>query len=73
LGAWSYHNPVDITFGWGVLSELPRLLNGRRAVVVTFPQAKETGLFAQLHDLLGMLKQGLFRDNPFEEIHHESH
>jgi DNA-binding MarR family transcriptional regulator len=27
----------------------------------------------QLHDLLGMLKQGLFRDNPFEEIHHESH
>ena len=27
----------------------------------------------QLHDLLGQLKQGLLRHNPFEEMHHEPH
>ncbi len=60
--AWTYHNPVDITFGWGVLSELPRLLKGRRAVVVTFPQAKETGLLARLQSLLGQQWAGVIDD-----------
>jgi DNA-binding MarR family transcriptional regulator len=27
----------------------------------------------RLHDLLGLLKQGLLRDNPFEEVQHEPH
>ena len=48
-----YHNPVAITAGAGALAELPRILGGRRAVVVTFPEAEALGLTARLRELLG--------------------
>jgi len=51
-----------VTFGWGALSQLPSLLKGRRAVVVTFPQARETGLLAQIEALLGPLLAGVIDD-----------
>jgi phosphonate metabolism-associated iron-containing alcohol dehydrogenase len=62
MKVWKYHNPVDITFGWGSMSQLPKLLKGRRAVVVTFPQAKETGLLGQLQALLGKQLAGVIDD-----------
>jgi hypothetical protein len=48
-----YHNPVAIRFGAGALDELPAILAGRRAVVVTFPEAESLGLVARLRALLG--------------------
>lgn len=51
--SWRYHNPVAVRFGWDVLNELPALLAGRRAVLVTFPEAARTGLRARLTGLLG--------------------
>jgi phosphonate metabolism-associated iron-containing alcohol dehydrogenase len=50
---WSYHNPVAVRFGWGALDALPALLGGRRAVLVTFPEALHTGLRTRLATLLG--------------------
>ena len=62
MKTWSYHNPVAVTFGWGSLSQLPKLLKGRRAVVVTFPQAKDTGLLATLVALIGSQLTGVIED-----------
>jgi phosphonate metabolism-associated iron-containing alcohol dehydrogenase len=62
LNSWKYHNPVAVTFGWGVLSQLAKLLRGRRAVVVTFPQATDTGLLGQLKSLLGSQLAGVIDD-----------
>ena len=62
MSTWHFHNPVAVTFGWGALSQLPSLLKGRRAVVVTFPQARETGLLAQIEALLGPLLAGVIDD-----------
>jgi len=53
MQAWQYHNPVAVHFGWGVLEELPRVLGGRDAVVVTFPQARAAGLEERLRRMLG--------------------
>jgi phosphonate metabolism-associated iron-containing alcohol dehydrogenase len=51
----NYHNPVAITFGAGALSTLPGLIAGRKAVVVTFPEAEseEIGLAKRLKSLIG--------------------
>ena len=48
-----YHNPVAIRFGPGTLEDLPAVLRGRRAVVVTFPEAAALGLEARLRRVLG--------------------
>ncbi len=48
-----YHNPVAIRFGPGSLAELPEVLAGRRAVVVTFPEAPGLGLVDRLRSILG--------------------
>ena len=48
-----YHNPVAIQFGPGTLDDLPAVLRGRRAVVVTFPEAAALGLEARLRRVLG--------------------
>jgi phosphonate metabolism-associated iron-containing alcohol dehydrogenase len=53
LTHWKYHNPVEIHFGAGVLESLPRLLRGRSASIVTFPEAQGVGLLARLRALLG--------------------
>ena len=50
-----YHNPVAIRFGPGALQALPGILGPRRAVVVTFPEARGLGLVARLEQLLGPL------------------
>lgn len=48
-----YHNPVAIRLGAGAVEELPAVLAGRRAVVVTFPEAEALGLVARLRAVLG--------------------
>jgi alcohol dehydrogenase class IV len=48
-----YFNPVRSVYGPGALSSLPQLLGGRRALLVTFPEARSLGLVARLESLLG--------------------
>jgi phosphonate metabolism-associated iron-containing alcohol dehydrogenase len=50
---WQYHNPVAIHFGSGVLDSLPALLRGRKASIVTFPEAQGFGLLPRLKKLVG--------------------
>lgn len=49
----NYYNPVAITFGAGALSTLPALVSGRKAVLITFPEAEEAGLTRRVRALLG--------------------
>jgi phosphonate metabolism-associated iron-containing alcohol dehydrogenase len=48
-----YHNPVAMHFGAGSLDELPRILAGRRTVLVVFPEARALGLIDRLEQLVG--------------------
>lgn len=57
--AYRYHNPVAIVGGPGSIETLPALLAGRRAVLVTFPEAESLGLVARLRALLGDLLVGV--------------
>ncbi|MEO6746222.1 MAG: iron-containing alcohol dehydrogenase PsrA [Caldimonas sp.] len=50
---WQYQNPVAIHFGAGVLETLPKVLAGRKATLVTFPEAESFGLLPRLKTLLG--------------------
>ncbi|HEV7820562.1 MAG TPA: iron-containing alcohol dehydrogenase, partial [Burkholderiales bacterium] len=59
---WRYHNPVDVHFGAGALKELPRVLGGRKAVLVTFPEAAGFGLTKRVQELLGTSLLGVISD-----------
>ena len=48
-----FWNPVEINFGLGSIERLPGILNGRRAVVVTFPEAAQIGLVKRVRELCG--------------------
>ena len=54
-----FFTPVRSVFGAGALSSLPKLLAGRNAVVVTFPEARQFGLVDRLQGLLGDCMAGL--------------
>jgi phosphonate metabolism-associated iron-containing alcohol dehydrogenase len=47
-----YHNPVRSVFGAGALLSLPALLAGRKAALVTFPEARSLGLLARVEAVL---------------------
>ncbi|SFB38990.1 hypothetical protein SAMN04515620_16116 [Collimonas sp. OK607] len=51
--AQQFFNPVATHFGPGSLEELPRIVNGAKVVVVTFPEARSLGLVTKLESLLG--------------------
>jgi phosphonate metabolism-associated iron-containing alcohol dehydrogenase len=53
MTSWQYHNPVAVHFGAGCVDALPRLVAGRRATLVAFPEAADLGLTARLERLLG--------------------
>jgi len=57
-----YFNPVRSVYGAGALSSLPGRLDGQRAVVVTFPEARQLGLVARLEQLLGDRLAGVIDD-----------
>jgi phosphonoacetate hydrolase len=59
LTHWTYHNPVAIHFGAGVVETLPALLAGRKATLVTFPEAEGFGLLPRLRTLLGASLTGV--------------
>ena len=50
---WHFHNPVDLHAGVGSLAQLPQLLAGRPALLITFPEAAALGLQQKVADLLG--------------------
>ncbi|MGH6609972.1 MAG: iron-containing alcohol dehydrogenase PsrA [Burkholderiaceae bacterium] len=54
-----YQNPVAIRFNAGSIAELPDVLAGRNAVLVTFPEAGELGLTARLKLILGAALVGV--------------
>ncbi len=58
----NYFNPVHSVFGAGALSSLPSLLAGRRAVVVTFAEARVFGLLERLEAVLGDRLSGIVDD-----------
>jgi phosphonate metabolism-associated iron-containing alcohol dehydrogenase len=51
--SYRYHNPVAIRFGVGAIVELPAILAGRRAALVTFPEARALGFVDRLRAILG--------------------
>jgi phosphonate metabolism-associated iron-containing alcohol dehydrogenase len=53
MATWQYHNPVAVHFGAGVLNSLPSVLRGRKASIVTFPEARGFGLLSRLEKLAG--------------------
>ncbi len=62
-----YFNPVQTVHGAGALSSLPRLLAGRKAVLVTFPEARAVGLLERIEQVLGDRLVGVIdqvRPNP---------
>lgn len=62
MNNWEYHNPVAIHFGAGVLETLPKILRGRSASIVTFPEAESFGLLPRLRRLLGPALVGVIDD-----------
>ena len=67
--AWGYHNPVAVRFGWNALDQLPALVAGRRAVLVTFPEAAQSGLRERLTRLLGAALSEVIEDiDPNPEV-----
>lgn len=48
-----FFNPVHSVYGPGALASLPGLLAGRKAMLVTFPEARQLGLVDRLQALLG--------------------
>ena len=57
-----YFNPVRSVYGAGALSSLPTLLAGRRALLVTFPEARSLGLVQRVEQLLGAQLAGVIDD-----------
>lgn len=56
---WTYHNPVAVHAGSGSLAQLPALLNGKRALLITFPEAASLGLETRIATLLGTQLAGI--------------
>lgn len=56
---WNYHNPVAVQAGNDSLAQLPALLKGRRALLITFPEAAALGLEARIAALLGTQLAGI--------------
>lgn len=54
-----YHNPVAIRYGAGSIGELPAILAGRRAMLITFPEAESLGLVARVRGILGAALVGI--------------
>ena len=60
--SWGYRNPVAVRFGWGAIDTLPELLAGRRAVLVTFPEAGKAGLRTRVATLIGTKLNEIIED-----------
>ncbi len=50
---WTYNNPVDVQFGVGAFNSLPKLINGRRYAIITYPEAPFEVLTKKLEKAAG--------------------
>ena len=50
---WSFHNPVRITFGDGVIEQLPQALAGRPYILVTYGEPHFAALTARVSRIAG--------------------
>lgn len=57
--SYRYFNPVAMRFGDDAIDELPEVLIGRRAMIVTFPEAEAIGLVERLRRILGANLEGV--------------
>lgn len=57
--AWTYHNPVQVTFGPGAVDGLAAALGERTAVLVTFPEAAGFGWIDRISAILGARLTGV--------------
>jgi phosphonate metabolism-associated iron-containing alcohol dehydrogenase len=57
--SFCYQNPVAIRYGAGAIADLPAILAGRRAVLVTFPEAAGLGLVERIRGLVGTALAGI--------------
>ena len=60
--AWTYHNPVAVTFGNGTLDRLSSILGARRAVLVAFPEAAALGHVDAIRRRVGGAIAGVIDD-----------
>ena len=60
--AWTYHNPVAVTFGGGTLDALPAIVASRRTVLVAFPEAAALGHLDAVRRRLGGALAGVVDD-----------
>lgn len=51
--SYLYYNPVASTLGCGVIEQLPGILKGRKAFLITFPEARGLGLLDRITEVLG--------------------
>lgn len=59
---WTFHNPVEVTFGEDALGRLPAVLGARTAALVTFPEASALGYVERVSRLLGPALAGVVDD-----------
>jgi phosphonate metabolism-associated iron-containing alcohol dehydrogenase len=64
MKTWSYFNPVHVYFGENSLERLPGVLAGRKALVLTYPEASYTDLLHRLEKLTGKHLAGLIDGVP---------
>lgn len=57
---WTYHNPVEIIFGNGRLSDLPQIVSNRRTILITTPGFTTRGVVDSLKRLLETSLVGVF-------------
>ena len=60
--AWTFHNPVAVTFGDGTLDRLGAVVGARRAVLVAFPEAAALGHLDAVSRVLGRALAGVVDD-----------
>lgn len=51
--SFHFYNPVSIFYGASSIAKLKDILAGSKAVLVTFPEAKQLGIVKKIQDLLG--------------------
>lgn len=69
IPSWQYSNPVQIVFGQGALSHLPKVIGGRKALLVTTAGFSRRGCTERLRTLLrSQLDQVYDRVQPNPDI-----
>jgi phosphonate metabolism-associated iron-containing alcohol dehydrogenase len=69
--AWTYHNPVAVTFGNGTLDRLATIVGARSVALVAFPEAAALGYVDSVSRELGSALAGVIDDiQPNPDVAH---